>query len=365
MEKNKNGLIIMTHDGQFLEINNYFNPVEIGQEIDVKSSFSQKAKVFRRISSIAAAIILFLSGGYGVFGYHTVYGYVDVDINPSVELSYNLYKRVIGIKGLNEDGENIITHVKDYKNKPIEVVVNKVIDSAIKENYIKENSENAVLVTIAESKSLIDDSKILEEINTRIKDSSIEAEVVFIKSDKKSYEETKNDSKSPGKAKLIEKAVEENKNINPSEIKDKSVKEIMNIIKESNKENKENKEAAKKLDKEAKNKEKEKKEVEKNIRKEEKEADKREKNQNKSNNKEKEKNKYDNNKNDKKENKSKEKLKENKRNNTDNSSNQSSNNKNKENNKKNEDNRNNNKSKDKKTPSNSRGDSKNNPNNRR
>ncbi|SCG82324.1 hypothetical protein DW1_0715 [Proteiniborus sp. DW1] len=267
MEKDKNRLIIMTTDGQFLEIKNYINPVEIGQEIEVKSSFNHKLGVFRRVASIAAAIILFLSGGYGVFGYHTVYGYVDVDINPRVELSYNLYKRVIGIKGLNEDGESILTHVKDYKNKPIEVVVNKVIDSAIRENYIKENSENAVLVTIAESKNEIDDNKILEEINTHIKDSSIEAEVVVIKSDKKSYEETKQDSTSPGKAKLIEKAVNENKNIEPSEIKDKSIKEILNIMKESKKESKEE---DKKLDKEIKNIEKEKREIEKNIRKMEK-----------------------------------------------------------------------------------------------
>ncbi|WIV11723.1 anti-sigma factor domain-containing protein [Proteiniborus sp. MB09-C3] len=238
MEKNKSGLIVMTDNGQFLEIKNHVKSVEIGQEIEVKNNPIHKSEIFRKVASIAAAIILFLSSGYGILGYHTVYGYVDVDINPNVELSYNRYKRVIGIKSLNKDGENILANVKDYKNQPIEVVVNKIIDSAIKENYIKNNEENTVLVTITGNKNEIDDKKILEEIDTHIKDSSVEAKVVVIKSDKKSYDDAKKNSLSPGKAKLIEKAAAANKDINPSEIKDKSINEIMSIIKENKKENK-------------------------------------------------------------------------------------------------------------------------------
>lgn len=232
MEKNNNGLIVMTDDGQFLKINNPTRTIEIGQEIEVKNTAVHKTEVFRRIASIAAAIILFLSGGYGIYGHYMVYGYVDVDVNPSVELSYNLYKRVIGIKSLNEDGENLLENIKDYKNMPIQVVINKVIDSAIKEEYIKANEENTVLITLTENKNGMD-KKILEEIDSHMKNSSLFADVVVIESDKKSFEDAKKVNLSPGKLKLIEKAAEGNKQINPDEIKDKSVKEIMNIIKES------------------------------------------------------------------------------------------------------------------------------------
>lgn len=361
MEKNNDGLIVMTGDGQFLEIKNYIKSVEIGQEIEVNNNSIHKPEMFRRVASIAAAIILFLSGGYGIFGYNTVYGYVDVDINPSVELSYNLYKRVIGVRGLNEDGENILTHVKDYKNKPIEVVVNKIIDSAVKENYIKENEENAVLVTITENNNQINDEKILEEIDTHIKDSSIEAEVLVIKSDKKSYENAKKDSVSPGKAKLIEKAADANKQISPNEIKDKSIKEIMSIIKENREEEKKEE---KRIDKEAKSIEKENKELDKNNRKLEKEENKREEKAKK----EREKNENKNIKNDEKNKKKNDKIKSNNNNNNkeknDNNSGNSSKDKNKDKNQ-NNNNNNSNKNKDKQSNNNGKGNSNSNSKNKR
>lgn len=256
IEKNDNRLIIMTNEGQFLEMKSYDKTVEIGQEIEVKNTTVYKPEVFRKIASIAAAIIIFLSGGYGILGHYMVYGYVDVDINPSVELSYNLYKRVISVKGLNEDGINLLTKIKDYKNKPIQAVVNKVIDSAIEEEYIKSNEENTVLVTITENKNEINDKTILREIDTHIKSSSIEAEVVVVKSDKKSFEDAKQSNLSPGKLKLIEKAADVNKHINPKEIQEKSVKEIMNIIKESKKNDKELDKINKKVEKEEEKKDK-------------------------------------------------------------------------------------------------------------
>ncbi|WP_352420811.1 anti-sigma factor domain-containing protein [Proteiniborus sp.] len=273
MEKNNEGLIVMTDDGQYLEINNYTRTVEIGQEIEVKNTVVHKTEVFRRIASIAAAIILFLSGSYGIYGHYMVFGYVDVDINPSVELSYNLYNRVIGIKGINEDGENLLENVKDYKNKPIQVVVNKVIDSAIKEKYIKANEENTVLITITENKSEIDKT-ILEEIDSHIKNSSLSAEVVVMESDKKSFEDAKKVKLSPGKLKLIEKAAGGNNKINPAEIKEKSVKEIVNIIKENNQEDKNLEKIIKSIEKENKELDKLNKKIEKEKEKEDRKAEK-------------------------------------------------------------------------------------------
>lgn len=231
VEKNKNGIIMLTNEGQFVEIRKYMKHVEIGQEIEAKNNIN-RTEILKKVSSVAAAI-LFLLGGFGVFSYNTVYGYVDIDINPSVELSYNLYKRVIKVESLNDDGKKLLKNIKEYRNKPVEEVINRVIDNAIKENYIKDKEENTVLVTITEDKSNIDNSKILEKVDSHLKSSEIEAEVIVMKSDKESREAAKKNNLSPGKAKLIEKAVKLKENINPDEIKDKSVKEIINIINEA------------------------------------------------------------------------------------------------------------------------------------
>lgn len=289
MEINKNGLIIMTNDGQFLKIQNYKQPLEIGQEIETENIRKQNFEIYRKMASIAAAIILFFTGGYGVLANYMVYGYVDVDINPSVELSYNLYKRVISAKGLNGAGENILLDIEDYKNKPIQEVVNKVIDRAIEEEYIKVNEKNTVLITITEKGSSVDENVVLNGTESHIKNSPIETEVVVIKGNQKNYEDAKINNISPGKLNLIEKAKSVDQQISPEEIKDKSVKEIMNIINKAKEESKEQekiskesekatKEQMKKQDKIKKENEKKIKEQEKQNKKNKKELEKQEKN---------------------------------------------------------------------------------------
>jgi len=241
MDKKGDSLTIMTKDGQFIEIKNYKNTAEIGQEINYNSNkvlqFNKEA--FRKALAIAAVFIMILTGGYGVYGYYAPFGYVDVDINPSVELSYNLYDRVISIKGLNEDGNNIITKIDDYINKPVKEIVVKVIETAIEKEYIKNEEENTILLTITESGSKIDDEDIFQTIDNQMKEQNIKTEVLLIKSDEELYEIAKENNLSPGKQMIINKAVDSNDNISDEDIKDKSVKEIIEIINENKDSNKE------------------------------------------------------------------------------------------------------------------------------
>ena len=48
-------------------------------------------------------------GGY--FSYFTEASVISVDINPSIELSVNIYGRVISATGINEDGEALLADV--------------------------------------------------------------------------------------------------------------------------------------------------------------------------------------------------------------------------------------------------------------
>ena len=191
MEIHKDKVIVLTKDGSFLEVNRGNRILDIGQEIIIDTNKNLRRQIIRRFVSVAAVFILLLTTGYGVYGYYTPYGYVNVDINPSVELAYNLYNRVIDIKGLNEDGDILISKVKDYRNKPIEKVINEVVDRAVEEDYVKPQEENVILITVTEKKNNINEEKIYKSVDKHIKEKVKNTQVVLMEGDNKIYEKAK------------------------------------------------------------------------------------------------------------------------------------------------------------------------------
>ncbi|WP_427338252.1 anti-sigma factor domain-containing protein [Caloranaerobacter sp. DY30410] len=246
MEIHKDKVIVLTKDGNFLEVSKDNRTLDIGQEIIINNNKRLKGRIIRRFVSVAAAFILLITTGYGVYGYYTPYGYINVDINPSVEIAYNLYNRVIDLKGLNEDGNILISKIKNYRNKTIENVINEVIDTAVEEAYVKPEEENVILITITEKKDKVDDEKIYKSVDNHIKQKVKNTQVILIEGDTNVYEKARKDKVSPGKLMLIEKAIDLNKDIKFEEVAKKPVREIMRIIKEAKKE-KENKEEIKKI----------------------------------------------------------------------------------------------------------------------
>ncbi len=249
MEVYEDKVIVLAKDGSFLEVNRDNRDLDIGQEIEVDDNNKRiRGRIIRRLASIAAAFILLITTGYGVYGYYTPYGYINVDINPSVEIAYNLYNRVIDLKGLNEDGNILISKIKNYRNRTIENVINEVIDTAVEQAYVRPEQENVILITITEKKDKVDDEKIYKLVDNHIKQKIENTEVILIEGDNNIYKRAREDKISPGKLMLIEKAIDLNKDIKFEEVAKKPVKEIMRMIKEAKRE-KEKKEERKKLEK--------------------------------------------------------------------------------------------------------------------
>ncbi len=233
MERDNKKAIVMTDDGQFIELKRHNNTLEVGQEIVVNL---RQNMMIKRITSIAATFILFITCSYAAYGYYTPYGYVNVDINPSVEISYNLYNRVIGIEGLNEDGKLVVEKMENYKNKPIDVVINQVVDQAVDEAYIEPEKENTILVTVVEKEKKVDDQKIYNAVEQHVDEIKADAELVVIETKENVREISEQKRITPGKAALIQKVVERDKDINIEELTQKSVKEIVRMIQEKKKE---------------------------------------------------------------------------------------------------------------------------------
>lgn len=239
MEINKDRMILMKSDSTFVNVK-YMPGVNIGDEITVPEKQFYWRNVYKSIS-VAAAIIMMLIGGLQVKTYYTPYGYMNIDINPSVELAYNKYERIIGIKGLNDDGEKIVQHIEDIKNKRIEEGVKNIVEAASNENYLIGESDNAIMLSLYSPDSSKGDKlkeKVNNSVNVYLSSNNKKAELINETVTKEEIDRAALQKVTIGKLKLYEKVKQTNPNISLEEIKNKPVKEIIKIIKENKTDNK-------------------------------------------------------------------------------------------------------------------------------
>lgn len=102
---------------------------------------------YRAMVGCAAAVMLFF-GAFTMFhkSQNDVFAVVNLDVNPSVELSVNKSQEVIEAKALNEDGTAILGGM-DLEGSDVKVACNALIGSMIRQGYLSELS-NSVLVSV-------------------------------------------------------------------------------------------------------------------------------------------------------------------------------------------------------------------------
>lgn len=101
-----------------------------------------KAPILFRIAPLAVAVCLCLAvfGGGAYGAYRMPYGTVELKINPDVEMSVSYMDRVVGLKGLNEDGQLLIENMT-YKGKTSEDTTGRLVERAIEMGYLSEGGD--------------------------------------------------------------------------------------------------------------------------------------------------------------------------------------------------------------------------------
>ncbi len=236
--------IVLSKNGEFIKVPSMSN-LDVGSEIDINEIKSISFRKVSKIASIAAIFIFVIGMSLGVYSYYIPYTYIDVDINPSIEITANMYNRILNVEGINEDGKNLINgDIPKYKN--LNEGIEKILDRAIKEGYIREEYDNAVMFTVS-GKNEVKTKELSEKVQNvaeiRIKNSNNKSQIIIENVTVEEREEARNLGVSPGKLILSEKLINLNPEINVDEVIDLPVRDIVKSIKEeSNKKVKEEKE---------------------------------------------------------------------------------------------------------------------------
>lgn len=99
---------------------------------------NKKHRIPLRRAFAAVCASLFLVGIAGVLlqrVYYAENGYIDIDVNPSIELTINRFDRIIDAHAYNEDGRQILNQV-NLKHKPYDDAVNTLLRELKSQEYI-------------------------------------------------------------------------------------------------------------------------------------------------------------------------------------------------------------------------------------
>lgn len=239
MARNGKKIIAMKPDGTFIDMKNT-SSMSIGEKIEIIETSTNFNSIYRYISIIAACIIIFI-GGTNVRAYYAPYGYLNVDINPSIQLEFNKFERVLSVKALNEDGQKVLDKVPNYKNTKLEEVTQDIVEEAYDFQYINTSEENNVVLSLysPDNKKITKiQNKIDTAINNYLANKKINANLLHEIATKENISKAKEQNVSVGKLIMFDKLKEVKPEITLTEANEMSMKDILKTINEAAKDEK-------------------------------------------------------------------------------------------------------------------------------
>ena len=151
--------VVLDSEGRFLKVPNLGYEVgqvldsiiELDEDISSNSNSVQNSapkqqirkKHFARWAAMAACLCVMLLGGWEFW--QLPIGMVRMQINPDVQMSVNHFDRVVGLEGLNEDGETLIEDYHSY-GKAVETVSDELADRAMEKGFLREGGQITLTV---------------------------------------------------------------------------------------------------------------------------------------------------------------------------------------------------------------------------
>ncbi|MFS0671871.1 hypothetical protein [Ornithinibacillus sp. 179-J 7C1 HS] len=183
MEQHRKYIIVMTHDGLF-EKAHPIKDVSIGFEVEYEpiiqnnwfSGFKEKFLTMR-VASIAVVFLIMLLPIYMVVNGNETYAYVDIDINPSIELEINNDLKVSKLIPLNDDANSLLDDIGNLKGMEVENAIEVIMNQSEKNGLV--NAVKNVLIGVHYVKSQKDEH-VLDVIEEHFAKKPTDWEVVTV-----------------------------------------------------------------------------------------------------------------------------------------------------------------------------------------
>ena len=183
----------------------------------------------------ACTLVFCLLIGFGVYNNnYKVASKIGIDVNPSIELKINKKDKVIDVIANNDDGSKILNDM-DLKGSDMNVAINALIGSMVKNGYIDELA-NSILISV-EGNSEEENEKLRQEIVNELNSYLVNNNFSIVSQTVSNESELENIANeyniSLGKAKLIKDIIANNNLLTYDQLANLSINEL-NLISSNN-----------------------------------------------------------------------------------------------------------------------------------
>lgn len=144
--------VILTNESEFVIINRR-RDMSTGQQVSFENEdiYNPKRRTIlytaAAVSSVAAVLAVMFLYFQAAFLRNTtnIYGYIDIDINPSIELVIDESHQVLEVKLLNEDSKQLVEGL-DLTDKNVESVIPQMVRRSIDIGFISAGDDRKVVL---------------------------------------------------------------------------------------------------------------------------------------------------------------------------------------------------------------------------
>ena len=210
--------------------------------VDIESENIKMKKYNKNSNKVIGLALSFGAFVALMFGFNTystnysVASVVSFDVNPSIEISVNSKDRILDVTALNEDAMIVISDM-DLKNTDIDVAVNAIIGSMLKNGYI-DASANSILISVENDDAIKGSelqtkltNEVVQILNTDAFSGSVLSQTVSSNESLQALANTHNISL--GKAQLIQQIAAQNSLYKVEDLAKLSINEL-NLLTDSN-----------------------------------------------------------------------------------------------------------------------------------
>jgi len=211
--------IILTPDGDLRKIPLPAGNVCLGQEVVYTPP---GRRLLRHLALVAASVLILLGGFlfYRVQNARAVAAYVSMDINPSVEVAVNYRQYVCRARGLNADGDALLSRVA-VVGRPLAGALADLIRTAAADHYLQAGGSNVILATVTPvaNRAVPSTRDVLQYIDQNLQTVGINAEVVVDRAAPEVRQKAQQAGLSPGRYLLQEYLARRGINLRADELK--------------------------------------------------------------------------------------------------------------------------------------------------
>ena len=183
-------------------------------------------RVPRYVFSACAGLVIICLCIFGVLGTDSDGVYFVLDINPSIQVEVDQSCRVKRLKGLNQDGKDVIKELSWKKQEPVQELIDLLIQDVVEKSYLSEGG--GILVTITAADQGIGD-KLEHTLSDGISQKLIELEVFGVTT---AFQRA-NDSSAREGRKLLEAELMEACGLSEQQVQDMTVLELIQYCQEN------------------------------------------------------------------------------------------------------------------------------------